>query len=72
MRRSAQIKVDLTLFYSSLIKEPTREKNDRKFEAPQKSVPILTKGGTEKFEMEFVYFGFYSINGCTLFLESYF
>jgi hypothetical protein len=70
MRRSGQVKVDLALFYSSSIKEPTREKNDRKFEPPQKAVPISAKGSTEKFEMEFVYFGFFSINGCTLFLES--
>lgn len=33
MRRS-QIKVDLTVFYSTSYKEPTREKNERKFEAP--------------------------------------
>lgn len=71
MRRS-QVKVDLTVYYSTSIKEPTKEKNDKKFEAPQKYLPIASKGGTDKFEVEYVYFGFFSVNGCTLFLESQF
>jgi hypothetical protein len=54
-------KVDLVVYYSQTLKEPTKEKNDRKYDAPQNSVPIVCRGGNDRFPCEYVYFGFYSV-----------
>lgn len=62
----------MTVFYSQTHREPCIEKHERKFESPQYSVPILGRTGADKFEMEHVYFGFFSVTGCTFSVEAQF
>jgi hypothetical protein len=71
MRRK-ETKVDLVVYFSASFKEPTKEKHDRKFESPQYSVPILDRPGSDKFGIEFAYFGFFSVTGCTFAMEAQF
>jgi len=65
-------KVDLHVYYSTVQKDPSKDKNEKAFSNPLSSMPIVQKGALDKFEMEYVYFSFYSLKGCTIKVESLF
>jgi hypothetical protein len=67
-------KIDLTAFYSVKNKDPTKEKHDKMIISPQGVININTKINTEKFEADCdcIYFSFYSVSGCTVWLQAMF
>lgn len=65
-------RVDLAVYYSQTFKEPTKEKYDRKQDPAQGVMSITSRSGGERFDVNYVYFGFYSVMGCTLKVEAEF
>lgn len=74
MKQRKGTKIDLTAFYSARTKEPSKEKHDKMIISPQGQININTKVNTEKFEADCdcIYFSFYSVSGCTVWLQAEF